>query len=145
MLYRLALTSGLMLASFASFAPTAIGQVVFNNVQSGIIEPEGGNLKVLKSTSPGTLNVNVPAGTSATIAILEPVLQTGSSSDPNGTTRVGYLDFNSSNLSSNGTNSAPLPIGDTNLKVGMRVERPTTFTPGSYNYRLTLSVTVTPN
>lgn len=145
MLYRLALTSGLMLANFTSFTSTAIGQVVFNNVQSGIIEPEGGNLKVLKSTSPGTLNVNVPSGTSATIAILEPGLQSGPSSDPNGTTRIGYLDFNSYNLRSNGTNSAPLPIGDTNLKVGMRVERPTTFTPGSYNYRLMLSVTVTPN
>jgi hypothetical protein len=72
-------------------------------------------------------------------------LVSGASPDPSGTNKIGFLEFGSNNLRSEGNNAtASLPTGDTNLEVGLRVERPVSFTPGTYNYAVNLSVTITP-
>ena len=148
MLYRLAVASGLLLTSFINvinITPTALAEVTFSNLNPGTIETTGGDLKVLESIVPATLDVNVPNGTNAQITILPPNLLSSPSEDPSGTKRIGFLKFGSSDLSSDGSNAtATLPPGDTNLEVGLRVERPVTFTPGTYNYGVNLSVTITP-
>ncbi len=145
MLYRLAIASGLLLTSFINFVPTALAEVKFNNPQPGVIETSGVDLKVLESVVPATINVNVPADTSAQITVLSPNFVSGASQDPGGTKRIGFLKFGSNNLRSEGSNAiANLPTGDTNLEVGLRVERPVSFTPGTYNYAVNLSVTIVP-
>jgi hypothetical protein len=144
MLYRLAIASGLLLTSFFNFAPTALAEVKFSNLEPGTIE-SGGDLKVLESVVPANINVNVPPDTSAQITVLSPNLVSGASPDPSGTNKIGFLEFGSNNLRSEGNNAtANLPTGDTNLEVGLRVERPVSFTPGTYNYAVNLSVTITP-
>ena len=53
--------------------------------------------------------------------------------------------FGSNKLRSDGNNNTiTLPAEDTNLEVGLRVERPVSFTPGTYNYFVNLSVTIAP-
>ncbi|MGB3758619.1 MAG: hypothetical protein WBA07_19930 [Rivularia sp. (in: cyanobacteria)] len=145
MLYRLAIASGLLLASFTNFVPTALAEVKFSNVSPGVIETSGGNLKVLESVVPANINVNVPLNTTAQITVLSPNLVSAPSEDPSGTKKIGFLEFGSNNLRSEDNNAtANLPTGDTNLEVGLRVERPVSFTPGTYNYSVNLSVTITP-
>lgn len=143
MLYRFAIASGLLLTSLFNIVPAALAEVKFSSVQSGTIEPSGGDLKVLESVVPGSINVNVPPDTSAQIQVLSPNLVSGASKDPGGTKRVGTLKFDSNNLSSDGSNNkATLPAGDTTLEVGLRVVRPVSFTPGTYNYAVNLSITI---
>ena len=145
MLYRLAFASGLLLTCFTNFVPTALAEVKFSNVSPGTIETRAGDYKVLESVVPGSINVNVPPDTAAQITVLSPSLVSAPSEDPEGTKRIGFLKFGSNNLSSDGNNAtANLPAGDTNLEVGLRVERPVSFTPGTYDYAVNLSVTVAP-
>lgn len=145
MLYRLAIASGLLLTSFFYFVPTALAEVKFSNLSPGVIETSRGDLKVLESVVPANINVNVPPDTTAQITVLSPNLVSAPSEDPSGTKRIGFLKFGSNNLSSDGNNgTASLPTGDTNLEAGLRVERPVSFTPGTYNYSVNLSVTITP-
>ncbi len=145
MLYRFAIASGLLLTSFTNNITTALAEVKFSNINPGIIEASGGDLKVLESVVPANINVNVSSDTAAQITVLPPNLVSAPSEDPAGTKRIGFLNFGSNNLSSDGNNTtASLSPGDTNLEVGLRVERPVTFTPGTYNYAVNLSVTITP-
>lgn len=145
MLYRFAIASGLLFASLTNFIPTAFAEVKFSSVNSGVIETRGGNMKVLESVVPANLNVNVPANTNAQITVLSPLLVSAPSDDPSGTKKVGFLKFGSNDLRSDGNNAtANLLPGDTNLEVGLQVERPVSFTPGTYNYAVNLSVTITP-
>ena len=145
MLYRLTIASGLLLTSFLNIVPTALAEIKFSNLNPGTIETTGGDWKILESTVPATLDVNVPNGTNAQITVLSPNLLSAPSEDPSGTKRIGFLKFGSNDLSSDGNNAtANLPPGDTNLEVGLRVERPVTFTPGTYNYAVNLSVTIAP-
>ena len=148
MLHRLTLfITGAILVGFGNYAAIAqeAPQVAFSNVNPGIVEPMLGNMKILQSTAPATLSVSVPSELAAQISIVSPNLVEGASDDPEGTTRVGFLNFGANSLSSDSqNNTANLPTGNTDLEVRMRVERPVAFTPGNYNYRLTLSVTVTP-
>ncbi|MDY6896514.1 MAG: hypothetical protein SWZ49_00325 [Cyanobacteriota bacterium] len=144
MLYRFAIASGLLLTSFTSFIPTALAEVKFSNFNPGVVEATGTDLKVLESVVPANIDVNVPSGTTAQIAVLSPSFASGASPDPGGTKKVGFLDFGSNKLSSDGiNNTATLPAEDTNLEVGLRVERPVSFPPGIYNYVVNLSVTIT--
>ncbi|MDV2994751.1 MAG: hypothetical protein N4J56_004405 [Chroococcidiopsis sp. SAG 2025] len=148
MLHRLTLfITGSILVGLSNYAAIAqeTPQVAFSNVNPGTVEPMLGNMKILQSTAPATLSINVPSELAAQVSILSPSLVEGASDDPEGTTQVGYLNFGGNSLSSDGqNNTANLPTGNTDLEVRMRVERPVAFTPGNYNYRLTLSVTVTP-
>lgn len=145
MLYRFAIASGFLLASLTNFIPTALAEVKFSNINPGTIETSGGNFKVLESVVPGTIDVNVPPNTAAQITVLSPSFASGASKDPGGTQRIGFLEFGSNKLSSDGNNNtATLPAGDTNLEVGLRIERPVSFTPGTYNYAVNLSVTIVP-
>ncbi|MEO1432299.1 MAG: hypothetical protein AAFV71_25180 [Cyanobacteria bacterium J06633_8] len=145
MLYRFAIASGLLLTSLINLTPTALAEVKFSNVSPGVIETSRGDYKVLESVVPANINVNVPSGTNAQITVLSPSFASGASEDPGGTKKVGFLEFGSNKLSSDGNNAtANLPAGDTNLEVGLRVERPVYFTPGTYNYTVNLSVTIAP-
>ncbi len=145
MLYRLAIASGLLLTNFTNFVPSALAEVKFSNVSPGVIETSGGDLKVLESVVPANINVNVPPNTTAQITVLSPNLVSAPSEDPGGTKRIGFLKFGSNDLRSDRNNAtATLPTGNTNLEAGLRVERPVSFTPGTYNYAVNLSVTITP-
>ncbi|MEM1394371.1 MAG: hypothetical protein AAGG00_13960 [Cyanobacteria bacterium P01_H01_bin.150] len=144
MLYRFAIASGLLFTSFTNFIPTALAQVKFSNLSPGIIEAKGADLRILESVVPANINVNVPSDTTAQITVLSPSFAFGPSKDPSGTNKIGFLKFGSNNLSSDGNNTASLLPGDTNLEVGLRVERPVSFTPGTYNYSVNISVTIAP-
>ncbi|MCC5658126.1 hypothetical protein LC608_14230 [Nostoc sp. XA010] len=148
MFYRLALISSFVLVNYYCLTTSALAEVTFKNVLPGTLEPTGTEMKVLQSLTPVTLIVNVPENRNAQITILPPTSASSPSEDPNGTTRVGFLKFGSTNLrsdnSDNTKNIANLPTGNTVLEVGMRVQRPVAFSPGTYNYSLNLSVTITP-
>lgn len=158
MFYRLALTSGLMLASAISldqaalaqstdipFAGTVPIQTTFNGSSPGIAEPtftvgSDGNTNRYQSATPAI--VSVQSSTSATITVSPPRFVSGPTTDPSGTTRIAVVKFGSTYFSSNvGGGSTTLPAGNTNLEVSMLVERPVAFTPGNYNYAVTLTIT----
>ncbi|MBD2560850.1 MULTISPECIES: hypothetical protein [Nostoc] len=162
MLYRLALTSSLVLASALSVQAFALDQAVlaqnadvpfsgtvpveasFSSPASGTAEPtiasdSGGIPTKFESESPATIGVQ--SSTSATISVSPPRLVSGPSADPSGTTHIGFLKFGSTNVRSDvGSGSATLPAGNTNLEVGLLVERPVAFTPGIYTYVVTLTI-----
>ncbi len=145
MFHRLALTSGLIVINFVVSNAVAVAEVTFSNLTSGNLQAVGGNMKVLESATPATLTVSVPLDRVAKITVLPPSLLSGASADPNGTTRVGFVNFNSTSLRSDeGNASASLPPGQTNLEFRLGVERPVAFTAGTYNYALNLNVTITP-
>ncbi|MCJ8278398.1 MAG: hypothetical protein MJK14_00195 [Rivularia sp. ALOHA_DT_140] len=145
MLYRFAIASGILLTSFTNFIPTVLAEVKFSSMNPGVIEAKGADFKVLESVVPGNINVNVPSGNTAQVTVLSPSFASGPSEDPSGTKKVGFLEFGSNKLSSDGNNNtANLLPGDTNLEVGLRIERPVSFTPGTYNYSVNLSVTIVP-
>jgi len=145
MLYRFVIASGLLLTSLTNFIPTALAEVKFSNLSSGLVEPTGGDYKILESVVPANINVYVPRDQTAQITVLSPSFASGASNDPSGTKKVGFLEFGSNKISSDGNNNtATLTAGDTSLDVGLRVERPVSFTPGTYNYVVNLSVTITP-
>ena len=145
MVYRFAAASGLLFTALINFVPTALAEVKFSSINPGTVETSGVNLRVMESVVPGNVTVNVSPGTTAQIKVLSPSLVSAPSEDPNGTKKIGFLKFGSNNLRSDGNNNtATLPAGDTNLELGLRVERPISFTPGTYNYSVNLSVTIAP-
>jgi hypothetical protein len=162
MLYRLALTSSLVLASAFSLQAFALDQAVlaqsadvpfsgtvpveatFTPPASGTAEPtsssgSGGTPTKLESQTPATIGVQ--SSTSASVSVSPPRLVSGPSADPSGTTHIGFLKFGSTNVRSDvGGGSATLPAGNTNLEVNLLVERPVAFTPGIYTYVVTLTI-----
>lgn len=158
MLHHLALTSGLILASAIAFNQAALaqsvdvpfsgtvsGQATFSFPTSGTTEPtisggSGANPNKFESLTPA--NIAVQLSTPASITVSPPRLVSGPTSDPTGTKHVGFLKFGSTNVSSDvGGGSTSLPTGNTNLEVGLLVERPGAFTPGTYTYAVTLTIT----
>ena len=156
MFYRLALTYGLMLASVivmeksalaqsadVSFDGTVPVQATFSTPVPGTAEPSlgsamsGNKLESLASTA-----VSVQSSIPATITVSPPRFVSGSTSDPAGTSQIGFLKFGSTNVRSDvGGGSTTLPAGNTNLQVDMLVQRPVNFTPGTYTYAVTLTIT----
>ncbi|RCJ28300.1 hypothetical protein A6S26_12270 [Nostoc sp. ATCC 43529] len=157
MLYRLALTSSLLLASaFAlnqavlaqsadvPFSGTVPVEATFSSPILGTAEPtissdSDGIPSKFESQTPAIMGVQ--SSTSATITVSPPKLVSGPSVDPSGTTHIGFLKFGSTSLRSDvGGGSGILPPGNTNLEVGLLVERPVAFTPGTYTYVVTLTI-----
>ncbi|MHC0063209.1 hypothetical protein ACWATR_09805 [Nostoc sp. UIC 10890] len=162
MLYRLALTSSLVLASVLSvqafvldqavlaqsadvpFSGTVPAEASFSSPAPGTAEAtisgnSGGISTKLESQTPATIGVQ--NSTSATVTVSPPRLVSGPSADPSGTTHIGFLKFGSTNVRSDvGGGSATLPAGNTNLEVNLLVERPVGFTPGIYTYVVTLTI-----
>jgi len=157
MLYRLALTSSLLLASaFAlnravlaqsadvPFSGTVPVEATFSSPAPGTAEPtiasdSGGIPTKFESQTPATMSVQ--SSTSATISVSAPRLVSGTSVDPSETTHIGFLKFGSTSLRSDVSGgSGILPPGNTNLEVGLLVERPVAFTPGTYTYVVTLTI-----
>lgn len=166
MFYRLALASSLMLASAFSvavplvlvldnavlaqsadipFNGTVPFQANFNGTSPGIAEPTftvGSDTNTNRYQSVTPAIVNVQSSTSATITVTPPRLVSGPSPDPAGTSRTAFVRFGSTSFRSDVSGgSATLPPGNTSLEVSMLVERPVAFTPGSYVYAVTLTVT----
>ncbi|MDM9381423.1 hypothetical protein QUB80_11995 [Chlorogloeopsis sp. ULAP01] len=158
MLYHLTLTSSLILASTLAvdrsvlaqsvdvpFSGTVPVQATFSTPIPGSTEPtiptnSSGAPTKLESHTPATISVQT--STPATIIVSPPRFVSGTTPDPVGTTYVGFLKFGSTSVSSNvGGGSTTLPEGSTNLEVAMLVERPDGFTPGTYTYVVTLTVT----
>ncbi|AFZ22723.1 hypothetical protein Cylst_0366 [Cylindrospermum stagnale PCC 7417] len=158
MFYRLALTTSLMLASAFALDRAALAQSVdipFNGVVPiqatfstpviGTAEPSisGSSDETptqLESQTPAT--IGVASSTPTTITVSPPRFVSGPTSDPPGTTYIGFLTFGSTSVRSDvGGGSAALPTGSTNLQVNMLVERPDSFTPGTYTYAVTLTIT----
>ncbi|MFW9259022.1 hypothetical protein [Nostoc sp. CALU 546] len=162
MLYRLALTSSLVLASVLSvqafvldqavlaqsadvpFSGTVPAEASFSSSVPGTAEAtisgnSSGISTKLESQTPATIGVQ--NSTSATVTVSPPRLVSGPSADPSGTTHIGFLKFGSTNVRSDvGGGSATLPAGNTNLEVNLLVERPVAFTPGIYSYVVTLTI-----
>ncbi|MBR8838201.1 MAG: hypothetical protein DSM106950_30410 [Stigonema ocellatum SAG 48.90 = DSM 106950] len=158
MFYRLALTSGLMLASAIAMEQSALAQSVdvpFTGnvpVQATFSTPTPGTAEAKVSVSSGmngnTFQSQTPATsavqstTPATITVSPPKFISGPTPDPSGTNQIGFLKFGSTNLRSDvGGGTGSLPAGSTNLQVDMLVQRPGNFTPGNYTYAVTLTIT----
>ena len=158
MFYRLALTSGLMLASAFALDRAALAQSVdipfngtvpvqasFSTPVTGTAEPSFSGSSVetltqLESQTPATIGVQ--SSTPATITVSPPRFISGPTSDPAGTTYIGFLKFGSTTVRSDvGGGSAALPAGNSDLEVSMLVGRPDSFTPGTYIYAITLTIT----
>ncbi|BDI17020.1 hypothetical protein ANSO36C_28220 [Nostoc cf. commune SO-36] len=155
MLYRLALTSSLALvfaldqAVLAQNANVPFSGIVpveatFSSPAPGTAEPtissdSGGIPTKFESQTPATIAVQT--STSASISVSPARFVSGPSVDPSGTTHIGFLKFGSTNLRSDvSSGSGILPPGNTNLEVGLLVERPVAFTPGTYTYVVTLTI-----
>jgi hypothetical protein len=157
MLYRLALTLGLILASTLAIEQAVLAQSVevpFNGtvpVQASFSTPTSGSAEPTVSTSSGSptqfesqtpATLSVQTSTPATITVSPPRFVSGPTPDPTGTTYVGFLKFGSTSVSSNvNGGSAALPQGNHDLEIGMLVERPQAFTPGTYTYVVNLTLT----
>ncbi|MEJ1933133.1 hypothetical protein WDZ92_23265 [Nostoc sp. NIES-2111] len=157
MLYRLALTSSLIIASTLAIEQAVVAQSVdvpFNGtvpLQATFSTPISGSAEStisITSGSPTKFESQTPAilsvqtSTPATITVSPPRLVSGSSPDPSGTKYVGFLKFGSTSVSSDvGGGSTVLPQGNNSLEIGMLVERPEAFAPGTYTYIVTLTVT----
>ncbi|WGV25419.1 hypothetical protein [Halotia branconii] len=158
MFYRLALTSSLMLASAIALDQAALAQsadvpfngtvpiqTTFSNSSGGTAQSTGivgvnGNANRYESITPAT--VSVQSTTPATITVSPPRLVSGETEDPSGTKHTAFVKFGSTNFRSDvGGGSAPLPAGNTNLEISMLIERPQAFTPGTYIYVVTLTIT----
>lgn len=145
MFYRFILASALVITSLISYVENAQAQVQFSNITSGNLEANS-DLKRLESTIPGKIKVSVSPGNSAQLTVLPPTFTSGASTDPNGTVKVGTAVIASTNLNSNIPDSSTtnLPVGDTDVQVGVQVQRPVAFASGTYQYSVNLIVTVTP-
>ncbi len=155
MFYRLAFTSGLLLASSIALAPAVLAdtahidfsgtipeKVTFGNVTPPTVDTifSGSDLKTFRSSSPARLSVQ--SNNPATITVSPPYLVSGPSNDPQGTNHIGFLKFGSTNLRSDvGGGSGSLPAGNLDLEVDVLVERPEVFIAGTYTYAVTLTVT----
>lgn len=158
MLHRLALTSGLILASAIAFDRAALAEnidvpfsgyvpaeVTFSSSTSGtaeaIISPTSTAMPT-KYQSLTSATIAVQSSTAATITVSPPRLVSGPTPDPVGTSHVAFLEFGATSARSDvGGGAAALPAGNTNVQVDMLVERPEAFPPGDYNYVVTLTVT----
>ncbi|MFQ4143376.1 hypothetical protein [Chlorogloeopsis sp. ULAP02] len=141
MLYRLTLTSSLILASALAverfvlaqsvdvpFSGTVPVEATFSTPIAGSAEPTTPTNSSeaptkLESQTPATLSVQT--NTPVTITVSPPRFVSGAIPDPVGTKYVGFLKFDSTSVSSNvGGGSTTLPEGNTNLEVAMLLERP---------------------
>lgn len=90
----------------------------------------------------------VQAQQSGTVQVSAPVLISGPTTDPSGTTLIGLLSFDSTTIQSNiSGGSATLPQGNRDLQVGLKVSRPAIYPAGAqpyepYIYRVTIAATV---
>lgn len=120
-------------------------QVTFDGTSPGSAEPTftvGSNTTTNRYESVTPAIVNVQSSTSATITVSPPRFISGSTPDPAGTKHTAFVRFGYTNFRSDvGGGSATLPPGNTSLEISMLVERPETYTPGSYVYAVTLTVT----
>jgi hypothetical protein len=158
MFYRLVLSFGLLLASITALEQTTLAQNV-DVPFSGIVSGEIGLTSVKAGTTETKVSssfsgiaqqfdsltsaiVNVNSTVPATVTISPPQFVSGASPDPDGTTRVAYLKFDSTNIRSDvGGGSGLLPPGNTSLELDMLVKRPVAFTPGTYTYSVNLTIT----
>jgi hypothetical protein len=158
MLHHYGTASALMLASAMAFSLPALAQNVdvpfsgnvpvqatFSNIVTGTAETQAvagsaGTPNIIESVSSAT--VTVQSNTPATMTVSPPRLLSGPTPDPDGTNRVAFLSFGSTNVTVD-TADVPvsIPAGVTDLEIRMRVERPEAFTVGTYNYAVTLTVT----
>ena len=157
MLYRLALTSSLIIASILAIEQAVVAQSVdvpFDGtvpLQATFSTPTSGSAESSFSTTSGTLTkfesqaaskLTVQTSKPATITVSPPRFVSGPTLDPPGTKYVGFLKFGSTTVSSDvGGGSTVLPAGNNNVEIGMLIERSQAFTPGTYTYAVTLTVT----
>ena len=117
---------------------TAQAQISFEELTPGTLEV-GSSLNILQSTTPATLRVQ--AGTAASVTVSPPQLISGASPDPANTARIGILKVGTVEIRSDvGGGSVPLPPGQTDLVVDMKIQRPENFQPGTYAYTILLTV-----
>jgi len=152
------ITSALLLASAIAWSPTALAQNVdvkfhgnvpiqtnFSNVVPGTAETtkvstSGGSSHIIESVSSTT--VSVDSNSSSTMTVSPPRLLSGPTPDPDGTRHVTFLSFGTQNVIADSAEvTVSIPPGITDLEIDMRVERPTSFVAGTYNYGVTLTLT----
>ncbi len=114
--------------------------ISFGTVEPGSLEMTGGLLATGVTTETSAV-VEVQALEGGTVQVLPPILISGPTPDPPGTTLVGLLSVNSTRLQSNGGGgSALLPQGNSVLEVGLQVTRPAVYSAQiqPYVYRVTI-------
>jgi len=158
MCHRLATTSVLMLASAIAFSPAALAQNVdikfsgnvpieanFTNVVPGTADTAGvgtsvGSSHIIESVT--SASVSVESNTPGTMTVSPPRLLSGPTPDPDGTRHVTFLSFGTQNVIADEADvTVNVPAGIIDLDIKMRVERPTAFVVGTYNYSVTLTLT----
>ncbi|NET60456.1 MAG: hypothetical protein F6K47_31255 [Symploca sp. SIO2E6] len=158
MWHSLATTSAWILASTIALSPTALAQNVdinfsgnvpiqtnFTNVVPGTAETatvgtSGNSSYIIESVTP--TNVSIESNSPGTMTVSPPRLLSGPTPDPDGTRHVTFLNFGTQNVIADATNEiVNIPAGITDLEIKIRVERPTPFVAGTYDYGVTITLT----
>ncbi|NEP56397.1 MAG: hypothetical protein F6K31_05155 [Symploca sp. SIO2G7] len=120
-------------------------QTTFSNVVPGTAETttvstSGGSSHIIESVT--STSVSVESNTPGTMTISPPRLLSGPTPDPDGTRHVTFLSFGTQNVIADAAEvTVNIPSGITDLEIDMRVERPTPFVAGTYDYGVTLTLT----
>lgn len=157
MFYRLALTSGLTLASLIAISQATLAESVEINF-SGTVLPQASfstpTLGKIETTISGGYSksqknfglviptkISVQTSTPTSLSVSSPQFISGSNPDPRGTKYTTALRIGSTTLNNIDNQSASLPVGQTNLIINTSIERPEAFMPGTYTYSTVLTLT----
>ncbi|NJL61546.1 MAG: hypothetical protein HC903_06610 [Methylacidiphilales bacterium] len=156
MLYRLALTSALVLTYVAATTTETLAESTSVEVQFSGTVPErtsisiptnqpgeslsSSSFKAIKSSQPGNniTNLRFNSTRSTDIIISPPQFVSGSHPEPKGTTHSSLLKLGAgTNIDST---NATIPPGETDLQLQTLIKAPQNFPPGTYNYTTTLTI-----
>ncbi|BAZ37202.1 hypothetical protein NIES4101_31230 [Calothrix sp. NIES-4101] len=163
MLYRLGLTSGLVLTCLAATATVTLAESATVEIQFSGTIPErtsvsiptnqtaeslpSSSLKTLESSQPSNniTNLRFNSTRSTDIIVSPPQFVSGSHPEPKGTTHSSLLKVgtDTNNQTNNiDSNNVTISAGETDLQLQTLIKAPQDFPPGTYNYTTTLTTII---
>jgi hypothetical protein len=164
MLYRLALTSALVLTCVAATTTATLAESTTVEIQFSGTVPERTSISIptnpareglssssLKAIAPHSFtnpsskpghnitNLRFNSTRSSNIIVSPPQFVSGSHPEPQGTTHSSLLKLATDTNHIDSTN-ATIPPGETDLQLQTLVKAPQNFPPGTYNYTTTLTI-----
>lgn len=135
---------GIIVVSGLAWTLPAQAQVSVGPISGGTLVEAGTQGQRLESSISGQFSVTVgPSTPNTTIQLLAPVFLSGPNTDPGGTSRTATADVGGTSLTSGGSDTTTLGIGETLVQVDMQVDRPSRYPAGTYQY--TVDLIITPN
>ncbi len=157
MLYRLAITSGLVLTYLAASTTATLAESTTVEVQfSGTVSERtsvsiptnqvrellpNSSFKAIKSSQSGNniTNLRFNSSRNTNITISSPQFVSGSHPEPKGTTHSSLLKLATDTHSIDIPNGT-IPAGESDLQLQTLIKAPQGFPPGTYNYTTTLTI-----